>query len=119
MGCAQIMPATMRDITRLSGITGSAYDPETGINAGAWYLARMRGIFKAPRPERERHNLAMASYNAGAGNIIRAQRVAGGPEDWQPVADVLDQVTGRHATETRNYVIKINATYRRYILSGL
>lgn len=119
MGCAQIMPGTMKDITRLSGITGSPYLPEIGIEAGAFYMARQRAIFKAPRSEYDRHNLAMASYNAGAGNIIKAQKLAGNPPEWEPVAKVLPQVTGRHAKETTDYVIKIRQYYRRAVISGI
>ncbi len=117
-GCAQIMPSTMRDISRLSGIVGSAYDPEIGINAGAFYMAKQRAIFKSPRPDFERHNLAMASYNAGAGNIIKAQKLAGNPIDWQPVADKLPLVTGKHAKETTDYVVKIRAYHRAFVMSG-
>lgn len=117
-GCAQIMPATMRDISRLSGILGSAYDPEIGIAAGSFYMAQQRAIFRAPRPDFERHNLAMAAYNAGAGSIIKAQALAGNPAEWQPVADKLHLVTGKHARETRDYVTKINRYYRAMLLSG-
>lgn len=118
-GLAQVMPGTFRDIARASGIVGDPYDPEVNLMAGAWYMARQRAIFKAPRPETDRHNLACGAYNAGAGNIIRAQRLAGDPSGWEPVASVLPQVTGRHATETVNYVKRIRATYRRYILTGI
>jgi soluble lytic murein transglycosylase-like protein len=116
-GCAQIMPGTMKDITRLSGITGSAFDPEIGIMAGAFYMARQRAIFKAPRPEHARHNLAMGAYNAGAGNIIKAQQIVNNHPEWEPVAAVLPQVTGKHAKETQDYVVKIRANFKRYLLS--
>jgi membrane-bound lytic murein transglycosylase F len=119
MGLAQVMPATFRDISRASGISGDPFDPETNLNAGAYYMAKQRAIFKAPRPEAERHNLACAAYNAGVGHIIKAQRIAGNPEGWEPVAAVLPQVTGRHSIETINYVRRIRETYRRYILTGL
>lgn len=118
MGLSQIMPATFADIGKQSGISGNPYDPETNLMAGAWYMRRMRGVFTAPRPEAEKHNLAVASYNAGAGNIIKAQALAGNPQNWQPVADILHLVTGKHATETTGYVTKIRANYRRYLLAG-
>lgn len=118
-GCAQIMPGTMRDIIRLSGINGSAFDPEIGIMAGAFYMARQRAIFKAPRPEVDRHNLAMAAYNAGAGNIIKAQKLVGNPPGWEPVAQALPRITGHHAKETQDYVVKIRGYYKRYLLSGM
>lgn len=117
-GCAQIMPATMRDISRLSGILGSAYDPEIGIAAGAFYMAQQRAIFRAPRPDFERHNLAMAAYNAGAGSIIKAQKLAGNPPEWQPVADKLHLVTGRHSHETIGYVKRIRQFHKAYLLGA-
>lgn len=118
MGLSQIMPATFAEIAKKSGITGSPFDPEINLMAGAFYMARMRNIFKAPRPDSERHKLAMASYNAGAGNIIRAQKLTGNSVEWQPVADKLYLVTGRHSKETVNYVSTIQKYYRYYLLSG-
>lgn len=119
MGCAQIMPATFREISRQSGITGNPYAAEVSIMAGAYYMARQRAVFKAQRPDYERHNLAAAAYNSGAGNIIKAQRLAGNPVGWEPVAAALPQVTGRHSTETINYVKRIRETHSRYIAAGL
>lgn len=118
MGLSQIMPATFRDISRASGIEGDPYDPEVNLMAGAWYMRRMRGVFTAPRPDSECHNLATASYNAGAGNIIKAQKLAGNPPDWQSAADKLHIITGHHSIETINYVKRIRENYRRYLLAG-
>ena len=118
IGLAQIMPATFAEIGRKSGITGNPYAPEVNLFAGSFYMSRQRAIFKAPRPEYEKHALAMASYNAGAKNIIDAQRLAGNPPEWQPVADKLHLVTGRHAAETRQYVHKIRVFYKNYLLAG-
>jgi len=118
MGLSQIMPATFSEIGRKSGIEGNPFDPEVNLMAGAFYMASQRQMFKAPRPDTERHNLAMAAYNAGAGNIIKAQRLAGNPADWQKVADKLPMVTGRHAKETTDYVKKIRSFYRAYLIYG-
>jgi membrane-bound lytic murein transglycosylase F len=117
-GLAQIMPATFKEIAEKSGIKGSAFDPEVNLMAGAWYMARMRNTFKAPRPDFERHNLALGAYNAGSGNIIKAQRLAGNPAEWQPVADKLYLITGRHSNETIQYVRKIRAFHRADIMLG-
>lgn len=116
MGLAQIMPATFADIGRKAGIKGNPFDPEVNLMAGAFYMAMMRSAFKVPRPDFERHNLALGSYNAGLGNIIKAQEIAGSPIEWQPVADALPKVTGRHAKETIDYVSKIRRYYRNYLL---
>jgi hypothetical protein len=113
-GLAQVMPGTFRDIMRETNIRGNPYDPYTNLMAGAYYMGKMRRIFRAPRPDVERHKLAAASYNAGAGHIIRAQALVGNPKEWKPVADVLPQITGRHAKETQNYVERIFRTYQTY-----
>lgn len=118
MGLSQVMPRTFAEISTRAGIKGNPYDPMTNLRAGAWYMARQRDIFKAPRPEAEKHNLAAASYNSGAGNVIKAQNIAGNPPEWQPVADVLPKVTGHHAVETVNYVKRIRENHRSYILAG-
>lgn len=118
MGLSQIMPATFAEIGKRSGIAGNPFDPEINLMAGAWYMNQQRSIFKAPRPDFERHNLAMAAYNAGAGNIIKAQRLAENTPDWQPVADKLHLVTGRHSKETIDYVSKIRAFHRAMLISG-
>lgn len=115
-GLAQIMPGTFMDISRETGIRGNPFDPQTNLMAGAYYMSKMRRVFRAPRPDIERHKLACASYNAGAGHIIRAQRIAGNPVEWEPVSLVLVQVTGRHSVETVNYVQRIYGTYQRYLV---
>jgi len=116
MGLSQIMPATLVEIGRKSGIKGNPFDPEVNLMAGAFYMATQRQIFKAPRPDSERHKLANAAYNAGAGNIIKAQQLASNPPDWQPAAEKLPLVTGRHSKETIDYVAKIQRYYRNYLL---
>jgi len=58
----------------------------------------------------ERIAFMLASYNAGPGHIIKAQRLLApgrSQNHWQPVADELHRVTGRHAEETRGYVSRI------------
>lgn len=118
MGLSQIMPATFAEIGRKSGITGNPYAPEVNLFAGAFYMSRQRAIFKAPRPEYEKHAFACAAYNSGAGNIIKAQGLAGNPPEWQPVAEKLHLVTGRHSHETIGYVKRIRAFHKAYLLAG-
>ena len=67
-------------------------------------MARLQKGWSSPRPQLERHRLAQSSYNAGAGNIIKAQSLCGGARDWADIAPCLPRVTGRHAAETIGYV---------------
>lgn len=73
------------------------------IQAGAYYMAKLRAAWTAPRPEDDRHRLALASYNAGLGNILAAQRACGGPPGYDDVMACLPEITGRHAQETLSY----------------
>ncbi|MDO8838001.1 MAG: transglycosylase SLT domain-containing protein [Parvibaculum sp.] len=105
-GVAQFMPGTWSDVTRRLGIPRgvSPHEAKFAIDAGAYYMATLRRQWHAERPEIDRHRLAQASYNAGLGNIVKAQRACGGARHWPDIAPCLVQVTGRHSKETLDYV---------------
>ena len=109
-GLGQIMPGTWADIARAHGWIGaSPFNVARNTLASAYYQRRMLSIWRARpgRTWRDRYSLALASYNAGAGNLIKAQRRAGGAVQYPPIAAALPEVTGRHATETTTYVRRI------------
>lgn len=107
-GLAQFMPATWSDIAPALGygtLPPTAACP--AARAGAYYMARLHRFWSSPRPHMERHRLAQASYNAGAGSILAAQRRCNGARDWHEIRECLPAVTGRHARETLTYVERI------------
>jgi hypothetical protein len=108
MGVAQFMPKTWSDVSKAMqwGVVDRRL-AEPSIQAGAFYLARLRKTWSSPRPETERRRLAQASYNAGPGSLIAAQRLCGNPADYAAIAACLPRVTGAHAAETLNYVPRI------------
>ena len=109
VGLCQLMPGAAAD-AGLSSIERT--NPEKNIRAGAFILRRnIRTWF--PRPTRfDRLQLGWASYNAGAGNIIRSQAKCGGPTLWAGIAPCLYQVTGPdNAHETITYVALIPKWY--------
>ena len=111
-GLAQIMPATWRDLTRELRLGNASPHAAIAIEAGAYYMAKLRQGWRAGRPADDRNQLAQASYNAGTGHIIRAQTICGGKMLWRDIAPCLPQVTGtNHARETTTYVDRI-ARYR-------
>ncbi|EMK3400832.1 transglycosylase SLT domain-containing protein [Vibrio parahaemolyticus] len=114
-GLAQFMPGTWSDVSRELGMVGSPTDAELAIPAGAYYMAKLRNIWKWPRPEEDRHNLALACYNAGCGNILKAQRLCGNPSNYEPIMACLPQVTGKHAKETLGYAPRIRRIYKRLV----
>lgn len=111
-GLAQIMPGTWRDEAPKLGYTGlSPHAAEPAIMVGAHYMQRMRRTWSADRSEADRRRLAQASYNAGAGNIIKAQRACNNARDWPQISQCLPQITGANATETITYVQRIERWY--------
>lgn len=87
MGLLQIMPGTASDL----GLT-DPYDPEANVEAAARYLKWLETHYWGDTildPE-ERVKFILASYNAGAGHVMDAQRLAeaegGDPTKWEDVA---------------------------------
>ncbi|WP_369625122.1 transglycosylase SLT domain-containing protein [Marinobacterium sp. BA1] len=116
-GLAQFMPGTWAEVSQQLGYSGiSPHASGPAITAGAYYQGRMISIWKAERPAADRYSLAAASYNAGAGNIIEAQRVAGGANDYASIIQALPQVTGHHARETTTYVERIWTYWQQMVL---
>lgn len=117
-GIAQFMPATAREILPLLGY--SVIDRrsiEPAINAGAFYMARLRKNWSSPRPWEDRHKLALASYNAGLGNILKSQKACGGALLYDPIMECLHLIIGHHAKETREYAPLIWKYWRQMELS--
>ncbi|MBX3447529.1 MAG: transglycosylase SLT domain-containing protein [Parvibaculaceae bacterium] len=118
-GVAQFMPATWADVVRELRLPRSAsrHEASLAIEAGAYYMARLRRSWSSPRPQAERHRLAQASYNAGLGNILRAQKLCGGARLWDEISPCLPRITGRHSKETIDYV-RLIAQHRARMAAG-
>lgn len=107
-GLCQFMPGTWREVSGPLGLRpGDTWIPEASIRAAGYYMGRLHNTWRAERPQMDRHMLAMASYNAGAGHLITAQRLCGGGNLYAEIIQCLPQVTGRHSDETINYVRQI------------
>ncbi|MGE0154818.1 MAG: transglycosylase SLT domain-containing protein [Reyranellaceae bacterium] len=104
-GIAQFMPGTWDQVTR--ELRWGVVDRRLAgpsIEAGAYYMAKLRRAWTAQRSDDDRLKLAQASYNAGMGNILRSQSRCGNPAPYEAIMACLHLVTGRHAAETRHYV---------------
>lgn len=123
-GIAQFMPGTWETASRAIGAGGvSPRMVRPAIDAGAWYLAGRKRIWTEPRPPLEQRRLGEASYNAGAGNIIQAQRRCRAYgllqcRYWSEIKLFLPAITGRHAAETMSYVASIEEWTRRMRAAG-
>jgi len=107
-GIAQFMPGTWDQISREMGLVGvDRRMAGPAIEAGAYYMAKLRRSWISPRPEDDRYRLALASYNAGMGNILRSQQRCGNPAFYEAIMACLHMITGHHAAETRGYAPSI------------
>ena len=112
-GIMQIMPKTFEEIKyKNPSIKGSAQQPKWNIAAGIYYDRSIWKLWKAERPFSDRIAFMFGSYNAGKGNILKAQKIAENngldPNIWLSIEKNLIKVTGRHSKETIGYVNKIN-----------
>ncbi len=119
-GLGQFMPNTWTQMVRElnMGDGADAFNPALNIQATTYYMAKLRANFKAPRPEWDKHSLAMASYNAGLGNILKAQAYTGSLM-YKPMIANLPKVTGHHSKETRDYVNRIWGYIAEYEVLGV
>ena len=102
-GLMQLMPATAREQARKTGLD---YDPQAlttdagyNLTLGGGYFGRMMDYYGGSYP------LAVAAYNAGAGNVNKWLRLNGDPRtgavDWVEWAEKIP------ISETRNYVQRV------------
>lgn len=113
-GLAQLMPETFSDMaTQLNfPSTATPFMPTYAIPAYARYMQQVFDKWTMPRPMLDRFQLTLASYNAGLGNIVRAQQWAQMAPDYLSIIAKLDAVTGiKNAEQTRGYVTRIGAIY--------
>ncbi len=111
-GLGQIMPATWADICQPLLICHiDPFDPTANIMAAAFYQAGRESFWTSPRPASDRKALGLASYNAGAGNLLKAQKQCGMPSLYACIIKCLPEITGFHSVETINYVKGISGFY--------
>lgn len=116
MGLMQLMPSTYKEIAREIGLPMAPYDPRSNIHAGIRYNLECFDFWTERRNWQEKLRLMLASYNAGAGNIGRAQKVVREQDlckgrSWGCIKQGLPQVTGRHSQETIQYVDNVEYYY--------
>lgn len=109
-GLCQFMPGTWSDARQAIGVR-DVYSARDNAWAAGWYMRRQLNIWISERTDHQRLELAQASYNAGAGNILAAQRECGGAITWSEIQGCLPAVTGHHASETIGYVRNIRRWY--------
>ena len=103
-GLSQLMPATAREVARKMGTTvtmDQLFDPKTNLAIGARYFDTLT------RQWNGNLFLAVASYNAGPGNVSKWLATAGD----RPTDEFVERIPIR---ETRHYVKRVLGTFEMY-----
>ena len=109
----QLEPATAKEVAEKHGISGNVFDPRHCIQIGALYMSWLFHYYSAERPnETCRWEVAVAAYNAGIGNVGKAQRLAGGALCWPQIAPYLASVTGLANAQSTIYYVDHVKTLR-------
>lgn len=113
LGIAQFMPETAEMVANELAqheMFKNGFD-RSDINQSIWaqvyYMNKLFGTWSWKRSTTSKMQLALASYNAGIGNILKAQKVSGDKKHWIEIKSSLHKVTGRHSKETTKYVSNI------------
>ena len=106
---SQAMDPTWRDWQRRGIVPewATPFNWKWSVKGGAYHMQFLKNIWRSKRSDRDRLFLALASYNAGQGNIIRAQKLCKGALPYCDIVKCLPQVTGRFSAETLAYAPKI------------
>ncbi len=136
-GLMQIMPLTAREISRELDIEYIMRSPRENITAGIYHLNKQMAYFRDAKID-DRTQLALASYNAGAGRVFDAQEISAyfrqptnqwptvrpylsllKRSDWELHLQVWPDGKPRHGyfygyNETINYVNHIWERYQLY-----
>lgn len=105
-GLMQLMPPTAKEHAKKLGIVFAASrleNPEVNVQIGTYHLRMLVNLFRGNT------YLAIASYNAGQGNVMKWRRAA----PRKPIDEFLESIPFQ---ETRNYVkriVMLKSTYER------
>jgi len=124
VGIMQIMPGTGKELSKELGTRLLLTNPRINIMMGIYYDRKLWNNWKAKRSRVERLRLTFASYNAGLGNILKAQKLAKKDRKcnhlfWNCVKRYLKFVTGKHSEETIDYVERIEYNYSKLMTKSL
>jgi len=101
-GLMQLMPATGKELAKKLGTSTHLTNPDVNIKLGTYHFRHLIDLFGNPQ-------LAVASYNAGQGNVLNWRKAA-------PRKSMDEFFESIPFPETRTYVKRVtilSATYRR------
>lgn len=123
MGLMQVMPKTFEDIKKKVSWLKDINNPVDNVAAGIYYDKYLFDVWMAERPLIDRLCFMFASYNAGLGNILKAQSVCnasaiGNCNLWSNIEKVADKINTWKSEETLGYIKRI-LNMKKLIDSGI
>lgn len=107
-GLGQQIKDTQAWLAGLMGIEFDRFNADHSIRGSAFQMGRYLGqLNRRGRTPDEAFEIAWCFYNAGPGHCLKAQRLCNNGRTWAEISPCQPQVTGKHASETIDYVIKI------------
>ena len=113
MGILQVMPVSWAMCERAMNLNASPYSAKANIICGAWHMSRLdRNWNRRGRDSTEIWLLSLASYNAGIGNILKAQGKCDDAIYWRDIQPCIYMITGyENSYQTTRYVVLIPQTF--------
>ena len=113
-GVGQWLPSSWQEAIRRGWAAkgSSPFQLRPAIVASARYMEYFAGQWRSERPDLDRKALSRASYNAGLGSLLKAQKACDMASLYDDIIVCLPEITGRHAQETIGYEIAIRRYYR-------
>jgi membrane-bound lytic murein transglycosylase F len=112
-GLMQLMPSTYKDIQSRAAGFGAIDDPEWNIAAGIMHDRSLWRRWERDSIDVDRREFMFASYNAGEGTIMNAQKACVqrslDRRAWRSVETVAPEVPRWRYRETLGYVRKIRS----------
>ncbi len=116
-GLMQLMPSTYREIASENADLALIDNPELNIEAGIAYDRRLWLRWANDSVADDRRQFMFASYNAGRGTLLNAQRRARerrlDPRRWRNIERIAASVPRWRHAETLDYVGKIEVNITR------
>jgi membrane-bound lytic murein transglycosylase MltF len=116
-GLMQLMPSTYREIASENADLAMIDNPELNIEAGIAYDRRLWLRWANDSVADDRRQFMFASYNAGRGTLLNAQRRARerrlDPRQWRNIERIAASVPRWRHAETLDYVSKIEVNIAR------
>jgi hypothetical protein len=109
-GLMQIMPATWQEIENDTQVfTDDTFDPDTNIRFGTYYISKIYKSWSQLTDAEQRMQFAIASYNAGTGNIQNSCCPGGACMTWNEcvasgnLPEISQEVTTHYVPNVLEY----------------